>query len=134
MGKSKPKAKPKKKAFESDDEDDFIKDSPSPPKKKATKKLKNFQDDSDDDAFGLATKKAVPKKAKAPAKKAAKKKSSFDDDSEDEKPKKASKNFSDSGSGEEFDLSNVAPARDRPGREKKTINYNFGGSDEDSDY
>merc|ERR1711884_763708 len=114
------------------------------PRKRQLKKLKNFQDDSDDDAFGLATKKAVPKKAKAPAKKAAKKKSSFDDDSEDEKPKKAkkapaaskkaSKNFSDSGSGEEFDLSNVAPARDHPGREKKTINYNFGGSDDDSDY
>merc|ERR1711992_487184 len=51
-------------AFESDDEDDFIKDSPSPPKKKATKKLKNFQDDSDDDAFGLATKKPFPKRPK----------------------------------------------------------------------
>ena len=100
-----------------------------------------ISDDSDDEAFGgFATKKAAPKKAKEP-KKAVKKKSSFDDDSEDEeKPKKAKKagkkasKFSDSGSGEEFDLSNVAPARDRPGRQKKTINYNFGGSDEDSDY
>ena len=57
--------------------------------------------------------KAVPKKKSKPA---------FGDSSEDQ-----------SGSGSEFDISDVGPARDRPERARKTIStYNFGGSD-DSD-
>ena len=81
--------------------------------------LTNFQaDDGSDDDFGFgAKKKAAPKAKAAPAaKKAA--------------PKKASRG-SDS-SADEMDFSGIkdyAPAADRPGRARKTVNYNFGVSD-----
>merc|ERR1719400_1808656 len=48
------------------------------------------------------------------------------------KPKaapKKKKNFdSDDMSGSDFDISNMEPARDRPGRGKKTVNYGGGNS------
>merc|ERR1719220_252322 len=56
------------------------------------------------------------------------------------KPKaapKKKKNFdSDDMSGSDFDISNMEPARDRPGRGKKTVNYGGGdsGSGSDSDF
>merc|ERR1712241_1544717 len=86
---------------------------PAPaPKKKATKKKFDFDDDSGSD---VETK---PKK-KAPAKKAAAKKAKFDSD----------------GSESDFNMEDVAPARDRPGRGKKTVNYGaMAGSDSDSDF
>merc|ERR550534_2316087 len=53
------------------------------------------------------------------------------------KPKaapKKKKNFdSDDMSGSDFDISNMEPARDRPGRGKKTVNYGGGNSGSGSD-
>lgn len=130
--KKKAKAAPKKlKNFASDDEDDFG----AVKKPKAAKKLKNFASVSDDeDEFGAAKK---PKKA---AKKAApKKKKDFsdDDDSPPAKSKKASKKKAFAGSDSDdavFDLSDVAPARDRPGRQKKTISYQQFADESDEDF
>merc|ERR1712037_567120 len=97
-----------------------------------------------------APKKAAPKKAAAPkapkAPKAEKKKAApkkkKDSGSEDDapKPKKAKaapkkkKTFdSDDMSGSDFDMSNMEPARDRPGRGKKTVNYGGGNSESEAD-
>merc|ERR1719278_2115761 len=108
------KAANKRPGLYSDDSDDSGSDFDSAPKakkapapKKASAK-KSF--DSDDDDYGSdfdepKKKKAAPKKAAAP--KAEKKKAA---------PKKK-KNFdSDDMSGSDFDISNMEPARDRPGR------------------
>merc|ERR1711899_532535 len=133
------------------------------PKKAPKKKLQNFGGNSDDeDGFGAkhakkAKKAAAPKpkappKAKAPAKSKAKKAAKFDSDMSDMggsdeddfgmevSPKKAkggakkSKKGSDSDDAS-FDLSNIAPARDRPGRQKKAVNYqNFDDDDSDEDF
>merc|ERR1712117_455960 len=125
----------------SDSDSDFIKDSPPPkpkkePKKAPKKKLQNFGGNSDDeDGFGAkpakkAKKAAAPKpkappKAKAPAKSKAKKAKGG---------AKKSKKGSDSDDAS-FDLSNIAPARDRPGRQKKAVNYqNFDDDDSDEDF
>merc|ERR1712066_588 len=118
----------------SDSDSDFIKDSPppKPPKKAAAPKPK------------------APPKAKAPAKKA-KKASVFSDmsdggsDSDDfgfgSSPKKAKggakKGKKPAGSDSDeasFDLSNIEPARDRPGRQRKTVNYQNFDDDSDEDY
>ena len=122
-------AKKKNKFSDSDDdEDDIVAASPPPPAKpKKTKKLFSVSDDDDD--FGTtaaASKKPKPAKKKAPAapveKKKSKKKTSFGSDS----------------SNDEMDFSGIkdyAPAGDRPGRQKKTVNYNFNyDSDSDGDF
>lgn len=120
-----PKKAPAKKSFDSDDDGGSDFDEPKP-KKAAPKKA------------------AAPKAPKAEKKKAAPKKKK-DSGSEDDapKPKKAKaapkkkKNFdSDDMSGSDFDMSNMEPARDRPGRGKKTVNYGGGnsGSGSDSDF
>ena len=142
-----PKKAPAKKSFDSDDDDGSDFDEPKP-KKAAPKKA------------------AAPKAPKAEKKKAAPKKKK-DSGSEDDapKPKKAKaapkkkKTFdSDDMSGSDFDMSNMEPARDRPGqifnikpkifsffskidiswsgRGKKTVNYGGGnsGSEADSDF
>merc|ERR1719220_2075785 len=119
------KKAPAKKSFDSDDDDGLDFDEPKP-KKAAPKKA------------------AAPKAPKAEKKKAAPKKKK-DSGSEDDapKPKKAKaapkkkKTFdSDDMSGSDFDMSNMEPARDRPGRGKKTVNYGGGnsGSESDSDF
>merc|ERR1712156_446801 len=123
----------------SDSDSDFIKDSPPPKPKKKPKKA-------------AAPKPKAPPKAKAPAKSKAKKAAKFDSDMSDMggsdeddfgmevSPKEAkggakkSKKGSDSDDAS-FDLSNMAPARDRPGRQKKAVNYqNFGDGDSDGDF
>merc|ERR1712037_620735 len=118
----------------------------APASKKAPAK-KSFDSDDDDgsDFDEPKPKKAAPKKAAAPkapkAPKAEKKKAGSEDDAP--KPKKAKaapkkkKTFdSDDMSGSDFDMSNMEPARDRPGRGKKTVNYGGGnsGSEADSDF
>merc|ERR1712051_761865 len=123
-----PKKAPTKKSFDSDDDDGSDFDEPKP-KKAAPKK---------------AAAPKAPKAPKAEKKKAAPKKKK-DSGSEDDapKPKKAKaapkkkKTFdSDDMSGSDFDMSNMEPARDRPGRGKKTVNYGGGnsGSEADSDF
>ena len=145
-----PKKAPAKKSFDSDDDDGSDFDEPKP-KKAAPKK---------------AAAPKAPKAPKAEKKKAAPKKKK-DSGSEDDapKPKKAKaapkkkKTFdSDDMSGSDFDMSNMEPARDRPGqifnmkpkifsffsnidiswsgRGKKTVNYGGGnsGSEADSDF
>jgi len=129
-------AKKKNKFSESDEDysdNDVIAPSPpkekAPPKKKPTKKLFTMDDVSDggDSDFGTT---AASKKAKpAPKKKATA--------TEAKKPaaKKKAAAFGSGSSADEMDFSGIkdyAPAADRPGRQKKTINYNFGG-DGDSD-
>ena len=142
--KPKPAAKkPAKKTYAESDDDIFgqsgEEDSP-PPKKKAKpsaapKKLKNFDDEDD---FGFGEKKKKEKAKKAPAKKKAAKKSSDEDDfSDSPKTKKGSKKKARKGSDSDdavFDLSNVAPARDRPGRQKQTINYGAFDDGSESDF
>ena len=65
-----------------------------------------------DDSFGLS-----PKKVKGSGQKKAKKSAGSDSDDA------------------VFDLSNVAPARDRPGRAKKAVNYqNFDDGSDDEDF
>ena len=174
------KAVNKRPGLYSDDSNDSGSEFDSAPKakkapapKKASAK-KSF--DSDDDDYGSdfdepKKKKAAPKKAAAPKaapkaekKKAApKKKKGSGSEDEAPKPKKAKaapkkkKNFdSDDMSGSDFDISNMEPARDRPGdlhefdlfiifpninlefsgRGKKTVNYGGGdsGSGSDSDF
>jgi len=132
------------------------------PKKAPKKKIQNFGGDSDgEDGFGAkpakkAKKAAAPKpkappKAKAPAKKA-KKAKSLDSDMSDAggsdeddfgfepSPKKAkggSKKGKKAGSDSDeasFDLSNIAPARDRPGRQRKAVNYENFDDESDEDF
>merc|ERR1712083_1057058 len=102
------------------------------PKKAPKKKIQNFGGDSDDeDGFGAkpakkAKKAAAPKpkappKAKAPAKKAK------------GGSKKGKKAGSDSDEAS-FDLSNIAPARDRPGRQRKAVNYENFDDESDEDF
>merc|ERR1719361_1829663 len=135
------KAANKRPGLYSDDSDDSGSDFDSAPKakkapapKKASAK-KSF--DSDDDDYGSDF--DEPKKKKA----APKKKKGLGSEDEAPKPKKAKaapkkkKNFdSDDMSGSDFDISNMEPARDRPGRGKKTVNYGGGnsGSGSDSDF
>jgi len=120
-----PKKAPAKKSYDSDDDGGSDFDEPKP-KKAAPKKA------------------AAPKAAKAEKKKAAPKKKK-DSGSEEDAPKakkakaapKKKKTFdSDDMSGSDFDMSNMEPARDRPGRGKKTVNYGGGnsGSGSDSDF
>lgn len=113
--------------------------SPVQPTKKKTNgqsKKPLVSNDSDDSDFGsTVTKQKVkksssakppaPKKAKVSKPKAAKK-----------TKKRAFGGSSDEGSGSDasFDLSSVAPARDRPGRAKTVSNYNFGGDTSEEDY
>ena len=121
------------------DDEDLVEPSPVQPTKKKTngqsKKLL-VSNDSDDSDFGsTVTKQKVkksstakppaPKKAKVSKPKAAKK-----------TKKRAFGGSSDEGSGSDasFDLSSVAPARDRPGRAKTVSNYNFGGDTSEEDY
>jgi len=90
----------------------MVVEKPKPKKKPAAKKKK--MSDSDNSDFD----KPAPKKAKKPAAK----KKSYDD--------------SGSGSDLDFDMKNVEPARDRPGRARATVNYGAadeseGGSDSD---
>ena len=73
--------------------------------------------DDDDDAFSDDDKPVKAKKAAKTTKKA--KNTSFSSGSD--------------GDDADFDLSNIGPARDRPGRAKNAVNYNFGESD-GSDY
>merc|ERR1711971_2097 len=80
-------------------------------KKKPVKKKTVSDDDGSGSDFDSKPKKAAAKKAAA--KKPPAKKPKYDSDSED------------------FNMDDVAPARDRPGRGKKTVNY--GGSDSGSD-
>merc|ERR1712066_540567 len=115
----------------SDSDSDFIKDSPPPkpakkePKKAPKKKLQNFGGDSDEDGFGGKPAKK-PKKAAAPKPKAPPKAKA---------PAKKGKNPAGSDSDEaSFDLSNIEPARDRPGRQRKTVNYQNFDDDSDEDY
>lgn len=120
------------------------------PKKKQTKK--NFDsDDFDSDIDEPKPKKAAaakpkaapkPKAPKAEKKKPApKKKAGSGSDSDAPKSKKAKptkkKTFdSDDMSGSDFEVTDVGPARDRPGRGRKAVNYGAmdGGSEEDSDF
>lgn len=116
-------------------DEDLVKASPVQLDKKkggarAKKLIPNGSDDSDFGATVAKPKK--PKKSSADKPPAAKK-------AKVAKPKKKSKHaFGDSsdeksGSGSDFDISDVGPARDRPGRARKTIStYNF-GDDSDSD-
>merc|ERR1712223_1076628 len=155
------KPAPPKKPQYSDDDDDSGSDfdsapktkKSSAPKKAASKKSYDSDDDYGSDFDEPKSKKAAPKKTAAPKapkdakpapKKAAPKKKkgsgSEDDAPKPKKPKaapKKKKNFdSDDMSGSDFDISNMEPARDRPGRGKKTVNYGGGnsGSGSDSDF
>merc|ERR1712130_531025 len=152
------KAANKRPGLYSDDSDASGSDFDSAPKakkapapKKAPAKKSYDSDDDGSDFDEPKPKKAAPKKAAAPkAPKAEKKKAApkkkKDSGSEDDapKPKKAKaapkkkKTFdSDDMSGQsDFDMSNMEPARDRPGRGKKTVNYGGGnsGSESDSDF
>merc|ERR1719350_2093543 len=107
------------------------------PKKAPAKKSFDSDDDGGSDFDEPKPKKAAPKKAAAPkAPKAEKKKAAPKKKKAKAAPKKK-KNFdSDDMSGSDFDMSNMEPARDRPGRGKKTVNYGGGnsGSGSDSDF
>merc|ERR1712088_930630 len=132
------KVAPKKPQYSEDDDDsgsDFdsapkTKKS-SAPKKTASKKSYDSDDDYGSDFDEPKPKKAAPKKTAAPkalkAAKPAPKKAA---------PKKKKDFDSDDMSGSDFDISNMEPARDRPGRGKKTVNYGGGdsGSGSDSDF
>merc|ERR1719234_2559467 len=130
------KAANKRPGLYSDDSDDSGSDfdsAPKPkkapvPKKAPAKKSYDSDDDGGSDFDEPKPKKAAPKKAAAPkAAKAEKKKAA---------PKKKKTFDSDDMSGSDFDMSNMEPARDRPGRGKKTVNYGGGnsGSGSDSDF
>merc|ERR1712008_497942 len=100
----------------SDDEDGF---GAKPPAKKAKTYDSDMSDDNaggasgSDDSFGSSPKKAKHGSGQKKAKKSA------GSDSDDAV----------------FDLSNVAPARDRPGRAKKAVNYqNFDDGSDDEDF
>merc|ERR1711971_1500062 len=139
--KPKPKAKPALKKKKADDSDDDFGEKVKPKKKPAPKKPKKVAN-SDDDDDDMVVEKPKPKKKAAPKKK----KMSDSDNSDFDKPapKKAKKpaakkkSYDDSGSGSDldFDMKNVEPARDRPGRARATVNYGAadeseGGSDSD---
>ena len=121
-------------------DEELMKPSHKQPNKKKTngqsKKLLASNDDSDDSDFGstvakqkvkksVSAKPPAPKKAKVSKPKAVKK-----------TKKHAFGESSDEGSGSDatFDLSNVGPARDRPGRAKTVSKYNFGGDSSDDDF
>jgi len=139
--KKEPKKAPKKKlqnyGGDSDDEDGFG----AKPAKKAKK--------------AAAPKPKAPPKAKAPAKKAPAKKAAatFDSDvsdvagsDEDDDfgaspkkakggtPKKGKKSAGSESDEASFDLSNIEPARDRPGRQKKAVNYQNFDDESDEDF
>ena len=116
--KKKPAAKKAPKKLTSNDDlfDSMISNGdkkPAPKKKPAKKKIVSDDDGSGSD-FDSKPKKGGAKKTAA--KKPAAKKPKYDSDSED------------------FNMDDVAPARDRPGRGKKTVNYGGSGSDSDSDF
>lgn len=131
---------------------DLPKSSPKKPAaKKPAKKLNTSDDLFDSMMDNGATKKAAPKKAAAKKKKAASD-SEEGSDFDEPKPKKAAAKkpaakkpaakkppakkpkYDSEQSGSDFDMDDVGPARDRPGRGKKAINYggdSDGGSDSD---
>merc|ERR1712110_402338 len=116
--KKKPTAKKAPKKLTSNDDlfDSMISNGdkkPAPIKKPAKKKIVSDDDGSGSD-FESKPKKGGAKKPAA--KKPAAKKPKYDSDSED------------------FNMDDVAPARDRLGRGKKTVNYGGSGSDSDSDF
>jgi len=97
-----------------------------------------------------AAKKQPAKKAEAAPKKAAAKKkaaSSEEDDASDDEPQPKKKaaakkpaakkppakkpKYDSDQSGSDFDMDDVAPAKDRPGRKKGAVKYGAGGSDDD---
>merc|ERR1712083_309567 len=89
----------------------------TPPKAKKAKKAKSLDSDmsdaggSDEDDFGFEP---SPKEAKGGSKKGKKAGSDSDEAS--------------------FDLSNMAPARDRPGRQRKAVNYENFDDESDEDF
>merc|ERR1719365_547576 len=107
--------------LDSDDNEDFKPKKKAPAKKPAAEKPK---------------KPAAEKPKPAP-----KKKKVMDSDSEDERPAKKSKtkkkSYDDSsdGSDMDFDGADIGPARDRPGRNRKAVNYGtVEASESDSDF
>ena len=132
----------KPKSFGSDDltnDDELLKSSPirpAPKKEGGRSKKLLATNDSDDSDFGATVaKQKKPKKISADKPPAAKK-------AKHTKPKTAPKKkakkpapgeSSDEGSGSDtnFDISDVGPARDRPGRTKTISKYNFGTDSED---
>jgi len=128
---------------DSDSEEEKIKKKPAAKKPAAKKPAKKLT--SSDDLFDSMISNGDKKPAPAPKKKATKKKFDFDDDSGSDmesKPKKKAPakkavakkaKVESDGSESDFNMEDVAPARDRPGRGKKTVNYGA-GSDSDSDF
>jgi len=156
--KKKPSALPAKKAapakkpvFDSDSADSEENYQPNKKAAAASKKMMDSDLDSDNDDFkpkkkAPAKKPAAAEKPKKPAaekpKPAAKKKKALDSDSEDERPatkksktKKKSYDDSSDGSDMEFNGADIGPARDRPGRNRKAVNYGtVEASESDSDF
>jgi len=127
-------------------------DVPKPKKaaaKKPAKKL-NTSDDLFDSMMDNGDKKDAPKKTAANKKRAISDDDNEGSDFDEPKPKKAAAKkpaakkpaakkpvakkpkYDSEQSGSDFDMDDVAPARDRPGRQKKATNY--GGMDSDSDF
>jgi len=116
--------KPPKKLNTSDDLFDSMMDDGSkkaPPKKTAANKKKAADSDEEGSVDEPKPKKTAAKKPAA-KKPAAKQKPG---------PKAKKPKYDSDQSGSDFDMDDVAPARDRPGRQKKTANY--GGMDDESD-
>ena len=119
------------------DDEDLLKPSPKQPTKtKSNGQSKKLlaSNESDDSDFGSTVAK---QKTKTSAKPPAAKKAKVSKPKAVKKTKKhAFGGSSDDGSGSDtnFDMSNVGPARDRPGRAKTVSKYNFGGDSSDDDF
>ena len=121
------------------DDEDLMKPSPKQPNKtKSNGQSKKLlaSNESDDSDFGSTVAKQKVKKSSS-AKPPAAKKAKISKPKAVKKTKKhAFGGSSDEGSGSDtnFDISNVGPARDGPGRTKTVSKYNFGGDSSDDDF